>query len=247
LTSAVTIDFHDTLFICDDWFLLEVRDLPAKYLDWQFARDGMPVSDDLRRRITTDYRALRQSVIESGIEIDATENVLRVCSTLGMYPNRDEVATAIDQLMREALSGAYPRPGAIDLLRTLKAAGIPLGVVSNAIHQPFLEWALDASGMADLFDVVLTSARAGYYKSRPEIYWRAAKELDIAPEAIIHIGDSLRFDVTGAARAGMRTVWLNLTDEPDGNCIADLTVTHLDGLAPLLFNCFKLRRVLGND
>jgi 2-haloalkanoic acid dehalogenase type II len=247
LTVAVTIDFHDTLFICDDWFALEVRDLPAKYLDWQSARDGVPVDDDLRQRITAEYRALRHSIIESGIEIDATENVLRVCRTLGIYPNRDDVASAVDQLMSGMLASAHPRPGAVELMRTLKAAGIPLGIVSNAIHQPFLEWALEASGMSDLFDSVLTSARAGFYKSRPEIYLQAAKELGVAPEAIIHIGDSPRFDVAGAARAGMRTVWLDLSHEPVGDCVPDLTITHLAGLAPLLFDSFQLRRAAGHD
>lgn len=247
MTCAVTIDFHDTLFICDDWFALEVADLPAKFLDWQSARDDVPVDDDLRRRITTEYRALRRSIIQTGIEIDATENVLRVCSALGIYPNRDEVESAVHQLMYETLASAYPRPGAVALMRTLKAAGIPLGIVSNAIYQPFLEWAVEASGMSGLFNSVLTSARSGYYKSRPEIYWQAARELGVAPEAVIHIGDSPRFDVASAARAGMRTVWLDLANEAAGDCVADLTVTHLADLAPILFDSFQLRRCARHD
>ena len=63
-----------------------------------------------------------------------------------------------------------------DVLTTLNAAGIPVGIVSNAIHEPFLEWAVEAAGMHGLFDSILTSARAGYYKSRPEIYLQAAHE-----------------------------------------------------------------------
>ncbi|HEX3721488.1 MAG TPA: HAD family hydrolase [Nitrolancea sp.] len=239
MSRAVTIDFHDTLFLCDDWFMLEVRDLPARFLDWQSARSGVPISSDLRQRITFEYRELRRAIIESGIEVDATENVMHVCERVGLTPNRLDVAIAVDELMAETLASAAPRPGAIELVRTLKSAGIPVGIVSNAIHQSFLEWAVAASGMGDLFDSVLTSARSGYYKSRPEIYWQAARELGVAPEDTIHIGDSPRFDVIGAAHAGMRTVWLDLSHEPIGDGLPDLTVLHLDGLAPLMFGSFE--------
>jgi HAD superfamily hydrolase (TIGR01509 family) len=240
LSRAVTIDFHDTLFLCDDWFMLEVRDLPAKYLDWQAARDGRPVSHELRQLITAEYRELRRAIIESGVEIDATENVFRVSRSIGLDPNRLDVALAVDELMAETLAAATPRPGAIELVRTMKSAEIPVGIVSNAIHQPFLEWAVEAAGMGDLFDSVLTSARAGYYKSRPEIYWQAASELGVRPEETIHIGDSPRFDVAGAARAGMHTVWLDLSHEPIGELLPDLTIQHLEGLAPRLFDTFAI-------
>jgi HAD superfamily hydrolase (TIGR01509 family) len=242
LTAAVTIDFHDTLFLCDDWFTLEVRDLPLKYLNWQAARDGTTVGAAMRERAVPIYRELRLAIIESGIEIDAVENIVRVCETLGLAADRPEIALAVDELMNATLASAAPRPGVLDFVTTLKAAGIPLGIVSNAIHEPFLEWAVEAAGMHGLFDSILTSARAGYYKSRPEIYLQAASELGVAPEEIIHIGDSPRFDVEGAAAAGMRTVWLDLGHEQPGEVQPDLTVTSFAGLADILFDRFQLRR-----
>ena len=241
MTRAVTIDFHDTLFHCDEWFELEVRHLPARYLDWHGLRNGVEITDDLRGRVTAEYRALRLSIIECGIEIDATENVLRVCQALDLEAVRADVSSAVDELMSETLATARPRAGAMELVEALKLAGIPVGIVSNAIHQPFLEWAVEAAGMTTHFNSVLTSARAGYYKSRPEIYWQAAQELGVEPNEVIHIGDSPRFDVAGAARAGMRTVWLDLSQELPGDCTPDLTIADLDGLAPILFDTFRLR------
>jgi len=242
LTSAVTIDFHDTLFICDDWFQLEVRDLPLKYLDWRANKRGIAVETLLRDRVVSEYRALRLAIIESGIEIDAVENIVRVCETLGLEADRAEIAAAVDDLMYATLASATPRPGMLDLVTALKTAGIPVGIVSNAIHEPFLEWAVEAAGMHELVDLILTSARAGYYKSRPEIYLQAANELGVPPETVIHIGDSPRFDVAGAAAAGMRTVWLDLGHEPLGDAQPDLTVTTVEGLAEILFDTFQLRR-----
>jgi HAD superfamily hydrolase (TIGR01509 family) len=242
LTAAVTIDFHDTLFLCDDWFMLEVRDLPLKYLDWQATRSGTRVDSTLRERIAPAYRALRLAIIESGIEIDAVENIVRVCETLEIEADRVEIALAVDELMNATLANAVPRPGVLDFVTALKAAGIPVGIVSNAIHEPFLEWAVEAAGMHGLFDSILTSARAGFYKSRPEIYLQAARELGVPPEDVIHIGDSLRFDVAGAAAASMHTVWLDLGHEQLGDFQPDLTVRHFDGLAEILFDQFQLRR-----
>ena len=242
MTTAVTIDFHDTLFLCDEWFMLEVRDLPLKYFDWQAARNGTIIEETLRARAVPEYRALRSAIIQSGIEIDAVENIVRVCETLEISADRLEIASAVDDLMNATLASASPRPGVIDFVTSLKSAGIPVGIVSNAIHQPFLEWAVEAAGMHDLFTSILTSARSGYYKSRPEIYLQAAQELGVKPEAVIHIGDSPRFDVAGAAAAGLRTVWLDLRHEPLGNAKPDLTVTQFDGLAEILFDQFQLRR-----
>lgn len=222
--------------------MLEVRDLPLKYLDWQATRNGTSIETMLRERIVPEYRALRMAIIESGIEIDAVENIVRVCEQFGIEADRIEIALAVDELMNATLVNATPRPGVLEFVTTLKDAGIPIGIVSNAIHEPFLEWAVEAAGMHSLFDSILTSARAGFYKSRPEIYLQAARELGEPPENVIHIGDSLRFDVAGAAAVGMRTVWLNLGHEPLGDIEPDLTVTGFEGLADILFDQFQLRR-----
>ena len=107
-----------------------------------------------------------------------------------------------------ALDGARPVPGAVETVRAIHHAGIAVGVISSAVYHPFLEWTLSAFGIRDRIAAVVTSASAGYYKSRPELYWHAADLLRVAPRRVVHVGDSLRFDVGGASRAGMGTVWL---------------------------------------
>jgi putative hydrolase of the HAD superfamily len=60
------------------------------------------------------------------------------------------------------------------------------------------------------FDSVFTSERLRSYKNDPEckLFSAVVEHYDIAPEKIIHIGDSSA-DVLGADRVGMRTCWLN--------------------------------------
>jgi FMN phosphatase YigB (HAD superfamily) len=109
-------------------------------------------------------------------------------------------------------------------------------VVSSAIYHPFLEWTLERFGILDAFEMVITSASCGFYKSRPEIYQHALDALSIAPDELVHIGDSLVYDVTTAGSLGVRTVWLNA--ESDGEHGADMRVPTLEGLAPTLLEYF---------
>ena len=54
------------------------------------------------------------------------------------------------------------------------------------------------------------------------------------PEASLHIGDSLRFDVGGASRAGMRTAWYRrpgAREQPSPELMPDLIVPSMAGIA----------------
>lgn len=231
--GAVTFDFHDTLARCDRWFALEVRDLAPAYLRWRADRSGEPADPILLDAAAVAYRRLRLRIIEDGRELTAEACVARVLAEVGVRADEDDIARGVERLMRDRLDEVEPVPGAIALVEALRAVGVPLGIVSSAVYHPFLEWTLARFGLRDAFGAVTTSASAGFYKSRPEIFWRTLEALGAPAAASIHVGDSHRFDVEGARRAGMRTVWLRSsgTDEPPGEA-ADLTVGGLEGLAP---------------
>jgi len=239
LRHAVTIDFHDTLFHCDEWFLLEVRDLPGRFLEWLSDQSTDAVNIVDTDKVARLYREIRVAAIEGGIEVDSHECVRRICSQIGVPLDQSTIERGVDVLMRETLPTSCPRPGVVAMVAELHSAGVKLGVISNAIHHPFLEWSLERAGLLDKFDLVLSSASAGFYKSRVELYLHAADLLDVAPDQIVHVGDSYRFDVEGAARAGMRTVWLNLNDEPVQAVKPDLEVQTLEGLAQKLLDLLQ--------
>jgi putative hydrolase of the HAD superfamily len=108
--------------------------------------------------------------------------------------------------------------------------------VSSAVHHPFLDWTLARFGLGDAFTTIITSASSGFYKSRPEIYQAALRDLGVAATETIHVGDSYRFDVQGARRAGLRTVWYAPTDvalaQPDNE--ADATIADLATLPTVI-------------
>jgi FMN phosphatase YigB (HAD superfamily) len=131
----------------------------------------------------------------------------------------------------------------VTTVRDIHRAGVPIGIVSSAVYHPFLEWTLEAFGIRDAFAVVITSASAGFYKSRAELYVHAAKLLGATPRRMVHVGDSLRFDVAGAERAGMGTVWLrgDRSQAEDPSIRPDLVLTTLEAAAPEILTLLRSR------
>jgi len=203
---TITFDFHDTLASCDAWFELEVRSLPASVAERLAPGTirGGPVPT--AEAITMTYRDLRAEIVGHGVEMDALAGVDETLRRHGLHADRGAVAGAIDDLMRGALEDVRPKPGAIETVQSLSEEGFTLGVVSSAVHHPFLLWVLDAFAILPLFATVVTSASAGFYKSRPEIYHRALDDLGADASSTCHVGDSLRWDHLMAKSIGMRTV-----------------------------------------
>lgn len=226
---AVTLDFHNTLAWCDRWFALEVRELVPEVLQALGPAHGVNVDSALLDRARQEYRALREGIIASGDEQPALDGTLATFGALGIALPTNTVAAAIDALMRDALAEARPMPGAVEAVRALHASGLRCGIVSSAVHHPFLEWTIARFGLAEAFGTIVTSASSGYYKTRPEIYQGAVAALGVAPDEAIHVGDSYRFDVQGARRAGLRTIWyadtaaaMQQTDNEADATVADL-------------------------
>ena len=234
--GAITFDFHDTLVHCDAWFELEIRSLVSSYLVWDAGRRGTTISDETLADADAAYRRLRTTIVDHGVEEPAEQCVALVLAELGLHRDGASIAAGIEELMRATLDGAEATPGAVETVLALHAAGVPLGVVSSAVYHPFLEWSLSKLGIRDRFVDVTTSASAGFYKSRPEIYLHAVDRLGFKPEAVVHVGDSFRWDVGGAQGAGLRAVWIASDPAvPAGGRPPDLTLTSLAGAArPLL-------------
>ena len=138
--------------------------------------------------------------------------------------------------------------GVMDGLRAVAALGLPMGVVSNSDGS--VEGDLRRIGVCHVPDgpgpppggtagppaggvpvgVVLDSAVVGVAKPDPEIFRLALDALDVpAGGGVLHVGDSLRYDVAGALTAGLRPVHM----DPYGFCPAPDGHRHVRSLAEL--------------
>jgi len=244
--QVLTFDFHNTLAHCDPWFELEVRLLPRSVIERLAIRHTLEPD-----AIDETYRDLRKRVIASGQEIDANDGVAEVLERLGLGASRPEIARTVDALMAEALEAMVPVAGAVGTVRHLHAEGVPLGIVSSAVHHDSLEWTLERLGLAPCFQAVVTSARSGYYKSTPAIYDYALARLGGTAGMSVHVGDSLRWDVAVAQQAGIQAVWLQTprkevfsTGPVDASPV--LTLPTLDRAGPILGDLLASLRVGAN-
>jgi HAD superfamily hydrolase (TIGR01549 family) len=223
----VTFDFHNTLARCDTWFELEVHTLASAV-----AREIVPGADSAA--LDAAYRLIRRNVVRTGIELDATEGVKQTFASVGISPTGPEIAGSIERLMRHALHDLSAIQGAIETVQHLKQQGYRLGVISSAVHHDFLEWALAQFGILDNFSFVMTSASAGIYKSSPAIYQQAMTITGADPAASLHVGDSLKWDVETASRAGMRTGWLQSVQNHPSKAQPDLVFPTLVDAGPTI-------------
>jgi putative hydrolase of the HAD superfamily len=145
--------------------------------------------------------------------------------------------------------------GAMAGLRALAALGLPMGVVSNSDgtvqaalrrlgvcyapdkpDKPDKQDAPDAAGITAgstagvPVGVVVDSAVVGVAKPDPAIFGIALDALGVpASGTVLHVGDSLRYDVAGALAAGLEPVHL----DPHGFCPAPDGHRHVRTLAEL--------------
>jgi len=140
----------------------------------------------------------------------------------------DALADALHDALRfEAFPDAAPA------LRSLRAAGLRLVVVSN--WDASLEERLAETGLATRVDGTVASAAFGTAKPDPAIFARALELAGVRARDAWHVGDSPEADVAGARAAGVRPVLL----DRDGR------EARIDGV-PTIASLAELPAVLGS-
>lgn len=84
------------------------------------------------------------------------------------------------------------------------------------------------------FQHVFTSEDLGAYKPSPAFYQPILRALALSPKETVFVGDSLKDDVTGPKKVGMRAVWVNRKSLPVGDVFPDAIVSSLEGLPGVL-------------
>ena len=128
---------------------------------------------------------------------------------MGLTGDADQAAS--DSVTALAAKNAFPETSAaLDVLGRTRT----LAVLSNADDR-FLHGTIVHNGW-DCFAHVLSSEKARAYKPDPRIFTRFLREMDVAPEAVLYVGDAPYDDAHGANLAGMRTVLVQRTQDTPG-------------------------------
>jgi putative hydrolase of the HAD superfamily len=104
----------------------------------------------------------------------------------------------------------------LDVLATLKARGLILGVLSNWDIR--LVPLLEGLGLMPYFHHVVLSAVVGWEKPHQRIFQSAIELAGVPAGQVLHVGDNYQQDVVGAQLAGIYAVWLRRRGERTANC-----------------------------
>jgi putative hydrolase of the HAD superfamily len=101
-------------------------------------------------------------------------------------------------------------PGALALLDDLRALDLApgIGLITNG-STDVQEAKLDLLDLRAKFDFVLISESFGVPKPDRRIFEAALERGHVTSDEAIFIGDAPEFDIAGAHRAGIRTVWID--------------------------------------
>jgi len=106
-------------------------------------------------------------------------------------------------VLREEIAGWIPGllPGSLELVRDLRAAGVPASCLSNTNR---LHWERMRSwGLEDALDHVFLSFRLGMVKPDPEIFDTVARTLDLPSHELLLLDDHPT-NVEAARACGLR-------------------------------------------
>jgi 2-haloacid dehalogenase len=148
-----------------------------------------------------------------------------LCSMMGKYDDFweltiraldttfEEHALASNDKVRARLLSLYSELSAYqevpEVLANLKAAGHRLAVLSNASPSMLVK-ALDAAGISEWFDELLSVDVLKCYKPTPAVYQLIPERFDCKPSDVTFFSSN-NWDVSGAGAFGFKTIWVNRT------------------------------------
>jgi putative hydrolase of the HAD superfamily len=105
-------------------------------------------------------------------------------------------------------------PDTLAALETVRSAGWRSAILSN--HCPELRAIVGGLGLGNAFERVFNSAETDWEKPNPEAFRIALSGLgNPEPAEVVMVGDSLRADIQGAARFGIRGILVRRDRPPD--------------------------------
>jgi putative hydrolase of the HAD superfamily len=135
----------------------------------------------------------------------------RRCAEVGAALGRD---WSVPEFMTALFSGTgedLVRPGAAALVADARAAGVPVGVLTNDLRAFHGDATMAAHPLLREVDALVDASVTGILKPDPRAYALGAQALGREPEDIVFV-DDMPWAVRGAREAGMVALQLDLTD-----------------------------------
>jgi putative hydrolase of the HAD superfamily len=173
-------------------------------------------------------RELDRLSAATGVDYDCGSRIDLIADKIGLARLSEDARRAAAEAC-QAATLAYPpslieadAPGTID---RLAARGIKIATISNTGFSSgkTVRVALEKLGLARHITATIFSDEIGHAKPHAAIFEAAREALGLAPEEILHVGDSEEADVAGARAAGFRSAHFQFGCEPAEGAIGSIT------------------------
>lgn len=255
---AVLFDLYGTLFLSSagDLGLHEDSGAETAFAEALAAAGlaGGGAGVEAWKNLIRDDHRRRKAEGERFPEVDIREIWFRFGQQFcpGAPADPDAPAWSVAALAYEIrVNRVWPAPGAAELLESLRARGLRLGIVSNAqFYTPLLFEAYLGAPHADLGfdpDLCVFSYELRSAKPSPAMFAGVLDRLrgrdGIPSDGVVYVGNDMLKDIHTASAAGCRTVLYagdrrslrKRRDHPDcANLNPDATITSLDQLEACL-------------
>jgi putative hydrolase of the HAD superfamily len=209
---AISFDLFDTLVD------LDYENLPrAEVGGRRLPPSATALHEAARRRFAISFDAFADALVEVDVafreshyehdrEVTTQERFTALTARLGVAdPELPDLLTSVHMGL---FRGQVRVPAHHAALLAELASQRRIGLCSNFSHSATALDILAEANLTPHLGAVVISDALGLRKPRREIFDAVLSGLAAAPEQTLHVGDSLRADVAGAAERGMRTAWI---------------------------------------
>lgn len=202
--KAMTFDLDDTLY--DNHPV--IRNLERELRVWLVERFS-----EFERFETSDWLSFKRQAIASDplLKHDVTKareaQLSLAFTSIGL--EQDKIAEAVSDTMYQVylLRNQFEVPESSKRTLHELSKSMPLVAITNGNVD------LEKIGIAKYFQLVLKAGPNGKAKPSSDLFQKACDYLDLDPQYVLHVGDHLISDVSGAKRAGLQAAWFN--DKPE--------------------------------
>lgn len=213
--DAVLWDMDGTLLDSEKLWDMALRELAGQY--------GRELTDTVRHALIGASGPNAFRILFEGLGIEHTLEAV------------EQAAQWMEARVTELFRGPVPwRPGARETLDLVRAAGVPMALVTNT-KRSLAEYGLDTIGR-EYFGATVCADEVPHGKPAPDVYLRAAELLGVTPERAVAIEDSPTGSIAAQAAGCALLVVPCEVPVPDApgrafrDSLVGLDLTHLEDL-----------------
>lgn len=224
MTKAVLLDFGDTL-IDERHFLQEGIGQMIDYLidTYRLERSRIQWTGRFRQFSREAFQELKQLPPYIKEEKAKKRAIEKLATAMYEDPDSHTLQRAYDTLIRGCGQSYSLYPETYEVLQALSSE-YRLGLVSNGLTE-YTDYSMNHLGIASFFDSKIVSGSIDVEKPDPKIFEMALHDLGVKAEEAVMVGNLLSYDILGANRCGIRSVWIHRC-EKDKQGARDIQPTY---------------------